>query len=132
MEFAAKEGPEAGSLAVTLGCANCGDQVALLTNPAETQLLVALGIKIGGRTIPAEALEVVRGSLAGQHEQGLAATEEGLVWTEAAERLLSAAPSFVRNIVRRRYSEYARQRGIQEITPEVMDEARQALGMEGA
>lgn len=131
MEFASTDGPEAGSLAVTFGCANCGDQVALLTNPGETQLLVSLGIKIGGRTISPEAMEVVRGTLAEQREGAFDSSEDGPVWTEAALQRLAAAPGFVQNLVRRRYSEYARQRGIQEITPEVMDEARQTLGLEG-
>lgn len=131
MEFVAKEGPEDGSVAVTFGCAQCGDLVALLTNPAETQLLIALGIKIGGRAIPAEPLEVVRDTLAQRRDEGSSVLENAPVWTEAAERRLAAAPVFVQNVVRRLYSDYARQRGMQEITPEVMDEARQALGMEG-
>lgn len=131
MEFVATEGPEAGSLAVTFGCARCGDQVALLTNPAETQLLIALGIKIGGRTIPPESMEVVRDTLARGREGSFHAPEGEPAWTEAAEQRLAAAPVFVENMIRRLYSDYARQRGIKEITPEVMNEARQALGLEG-
>lgn len=131
MEFVAKDGPEAGSLAVTFGCAKCGDQVALLTNPAETQLLIALGIKIGGRSIPPEPMEVVHGALAQRREGAIDASKGDPVWTEAAELRLARVPTFVQNTIRLRYNDYARQRGIQEITPEVMDEARQALGMEG-
>ena len=49
---------------------------------------------------------------------------------EARERLL-AVPSFVRGMVKRIYGEYAVERGIGEITPEIMDRARSDLGLEG-
>lgn len=52
-------------------------------------------------------------------------------WTEAAVDRLGRVPSFVRGMVRRIYTDYARERGIREITPEVMDRARSDLGLEG-
>jgi hypothetical protein len=53
------------------------------------------------------------------------------VWTEPALKRLSAAPSFVQGIVQRLYTDYARQKGYTEITPAIMNEAREALGMMG-
>ncbi|HLC43424.1 MAG TPA: hypothetical protein VJO34_17595 [Methylomirabilota bacterium] len=53
MKFSGSEGPDEGSLSVTFGCPNCGYQVAMLTNPFETQMVRSLGVKIGGRALPA-------------------------------------------------------------------------------
>ncbi len=50
----------------------------------------------------------------------------GPVWTEEAERLLAAIPSFVRGRVASRVERYARERGIERITVAVMGEARGA------
>ena len=52
-------------------------------------------------------------------------------WTPDAARRLQRVPSFVRGMVHRIYTDWARERGIDEITPEVMDEARSDLGLEG-
>jgi hypothetical protein len=53
------------------------------------------------------------------------------VWTENALKRLAAAPTFVQGMVRRLYTDYARQQGYAEITPAVMTEAREALGLTG-
>ncbi len=57
---------------------------------------------------------------------------EGAVeWSPAAEDRLGRVPSFVRGMVHRIYTDWARERGIGTITPEVMDRARSDLGLEG-
>ena len=66
MKFIGSEGPDEGSLAVTFGCPRCGHHVAMLTNPFETQMVRSLGVKIGGRTVPAEPFEQLRSTLASQ------------------------------------------------------------------
>jgi len=48
---------------------------------------------------------------------------------EAQERL-ARVPGFVRGMVKRIYRDYAKDRGIAEITPAVMDTARSELGLE--
>ena len=40
-------------------------------------------------------------------------------------------PNFVRGMVKKIYADYAKERGITEITPAVMDTARAELGLEG-
>ena len=52
-------------------------------------------------------------------------------WSAEAEDRLARVPSFVRGMVKKIYSDYARERSIAEITPEVMDRAREELGLEG-
>jgi hypothetical protein len=74
-------------------------------------------------------MSVLRGALDGG--KAVEAAGDGPVWSEAAERRLAAAPVFVQGMVRRLYGDWARERGIKEITPQVMNEARDALGMTG-
>ena len=65
---------------------------------------------------------------------GTSATSPGtspVEWSDGATRRLEAVPSFVRGMVKRIYTDYAKERGIHEVTPEVMDRARTDLGLEG-
>ena len=39
--------PESGSLSVVYSCPECGYEMAMLTNPFETQLVQSLGVRIG-------------------------------------------------------------------------------------
>lgn len=140
MAFAERQLPGDGTMAAVFTCADCGREVAMLTNPMETQLVSSLGIRVGGRTIPEQPMELLRGSLA---SGGDAFVDNAGVETESANRSmrvtwdadandrLTRVPSFVRGMVKRIYSDYARERGISLITPDVMDRARTDLGLEG-
>ncbi len=66
-----EEPEEDGSLSVVFACTACGNQVAMLTNPWETQLVRALDVRIGERPSPAEPMEFVRRMLASAREAGL-------------------------------------------------------------
>ena len=52
-------------------------------------------------------------------------------WSLEAQERLARVPNFVRGMVKKIYTDYARDRGIGEITPAVMDSARSELGLEG-
>lgn len=123
MEYDAKEEVAEQRLGLTFSCRRCGSSFAMVTNPGETQLVHALGIEIGGRSKPAQPLELTRESL----KQDLAS--KGPVWTEEAEKRLLNVPSFVREMARKGIDEYARDRGYKEIDTKVMDEYRQMVGM---
>ena len=129
MAFAERQLPGDGTLAATFKCPKCGRVVAMLTNPMETQLVSSLGVEIGGRTVPAEPFEMVRANVmtAGRPD-GLMA---GPTWSADAQERLGRVPSFVRGMVKKIYADYARERGIAEITPAIMDTARAELGLEG-
>ncbi len=133
MHFGERQLPGDGTLAAVFRCPECGREVAMLTNPMETQVVSALGIKIGGREVPEQPFELVRRSLEGGREGAFAdAPAPGPVrWSDAAVERLGVVPSFVRGMVKRIYADYARERGIREITPEIMDRARTDLGLEG-
>lgn len=63
MTFENVQVPSEQSLGVTFGCPTCGSKVAMVTNPGETAMVNALGVKIGGRTTPVAPMELTRESL---------------------------------------------------------------------
>jgi proto-chlorophyllide reductase subunit len=136
MTFEERALPGDGTLAATFKCPACGRVVAMLTNPMETQLVASLGVQIGGRGVPVQPLETVRGMVATGRDDAFAeapavATATGVSWTADAQERLARVPSFVRGMVKKIYADYAKERGITEITPAVMDTARTELGLEG-
>lgn len=103
----------------------------MLTNPMETQLVASLGVKIGGSTIAEQPLELTRTSIATGGDAFADAPADGRVrWQPDAIERLARVPSFVRGMVKRIYTDYAREHGIALITPDVMDRARTDLGLE--
>ncbi len=124
MAFAERQLPGDGTLAATFKCPKCGRVVAMLTNPMETQLVSSLGVEIGGRTVPAEPFETVS-------KMVVSGGPGGPAWSNDAQARLARVPSFVRGMVKKIYGDYAKERGITEITPAVMDTARVELGLEG-
>ena len=137
MAFAERELPGDGTLAAVFACPACGRSVAMLTNPMETQLVSSLGVQIGGRSVPEQPFELTRSAVATgradafAEEPAKAASAGRPVWDEAARERLGRVPSFVRGMVQRIYADYAAERSIAVITPEVMDTARRELGLEG-
>lgn len=131
MEFIDNNQAEDGSsMAISYGCPNCGRSIAMITNPGETQMVRSLDVTIGHEPLstPARPMGLIRDSLAGQQSTTASGLPEP-IWTEKALKRLAAAPTFVQSMVRHLYTDYARQKGYPEITPAIMTEAREALGM---
>lgn len=154
MVFEQRQLPGDGTLAAAFRCPSCDRLVAMLTNPMETQLVSSLGIKIGGTEVPEQPLQHVRSSVVGGRDDAFVDVETdlnpvaapvsaspfgqdvpirgpGVVWSLAAVERLEGVPRFVRGMVKRIYADYAKENGIVEITPAVMDRARSDLGLEG-
>jgi len=136
MSYEEREVPGDGTFAVSFACPRCGRRVAMLANEMETQLVGALGVKIGGRTLADQPMEIVRTHLDGRSDafvdQVAAPGPVGRPrWSPDAQDRLARVPGFVRGMVKRIYTEYAVERGISDISPEVMDRARTELGLEG-
>jgi DNA-directed RNA polymerase subunit RPC12/RpoP len=153
MKLVGTEGPDAGSLAVTFRCPECGFRVAMLTNPFETQMVRSLGVKIGAApTAPPAPFEHVRASLANPRADAFDAAPEtpaeagpgcpfaatlneaapqtsGLPWTPEAAARIERIPSFIRPMARKAVERLAEAKGYSTITEAVMDEARGAFGM---
>jgi proto-chlorophyllide reductase subunit len=136
MRFEERQQPGDGTFAAAFECPRCGRRIAMLANPMETQLVESLGVKIGGTTLEPEPMEIVRGALVareGAFVDQPSATDGRMRprFNDASQERLARVPSFVRGMVKRLYTEYAVERGISEITPDVMDRARTELGLEG-
>ncbi len=73
--------PDGGSLSVVYSCPECGYEMAMLTNPFETQLVQSLGVRIGpamgvgGSSVASAGAPVPDARLSADHETGrIAAT----------------------------------------------------------
>ena len=153
MVFAERQIPGDGTLAAVFTCGTCKREMAMLTNPMETQLVSSMGVKIGGREVPAQPMELARTSLDGGRDDAFALSEDikvassepaapeaeaaqgggaarRVVWTSDAVGRLERVPSFVRGMVKRIYTDWARENDVSEITPDIMDRARTDLGLE--
>jgi DNA-directed RNA polymerase subunit RPC12/RpoP len=154
MKLHSTAGPDEGSLTVTFRCPTCGFRVAMLTNPFETQMVRSLGVKVGGRAVPAQPFEHLRSTIAGARTDAFEATGEAasgcpfaaalggdatsaaapersaaVVWEAAAERRLANIPGFIRPMAKRSIERFAEGKGYTSITEGVMDEARTVFGM---
>jgi hypothetical protein len=76
MDYESKEQVDTLRLGITFACTQCGYKVAMVTNPGETQLVSGLGVKIGGRTVPAEPMEFTREALKPEGQPAATMTAE--------------------------------------------------------
>jgi hypothetical protein len=124
--------PERGSLAVVYSCPECGYEMAMLTNPYETQVVQSLGVKIGP-----EASGTASTSAGGKCPfSAMIPTMEGtqpesipVRWTDAAEARLANIPEFVRPMARTGIEKFAREQGSLEVDEKILDAARDFFGM---
>jgi hypothetical protein len=136
MTFEERQQPGDGTFAASFTCPRCGRRVAMLANPMETQLVSTLGVEIGGRTLDDEPMEFTRGAVVARDDafDDITPTVTRAprpVWSTDAEARLAKVPSFVRGMVKKIYTDYARERSLAEVTPAIMDRAREELGLEG-
>jgi hypothetical protein len=135
MSFEERRQPGDGTFAAAFRCPACGRRVAMLANPMESQLVGALGVRIGGRVLDEEPMELVRTTMRGRDDAFVEEEPEARgarrpAWSADARARLERVPAFVRGMVKRLYGDWAAERGIAEVTPEVMDRARVDLGLE--
>jgi hypothetical protein len=148
--------PEGGSLSVVYSCPECGYEMAMLTNPYETQLVSSLGVRIGpemsvGASNAASASAGTPGLESGAANSSgrcpfpamMPAMEGGLEgagpvqsgepipvrWTSGAEARLANIPSFVRPMARTGIERFARENGALEVDEKILDAARDFFGM---
>jgi hypothetical protein len=136
--------PERGSLSIVYACAECGYEIAMLTNAYETQIVQSLGVRIGpdagasasnapsasGSGCPFAAMIPATDSAAGEVRSGQNGGEAIPVrWTAAAEARLANIPAFVRPMARTGIEQFARERGALEVDERMLDAAREFFGM---
>jgi len=200
MSFEKVETPAEQSLGVMFACPTCEAKVAMVTNPGETAMVQALGVKLGGRTQAATPMELTRGSLketpevvestsasaqqemlkaettkteesseggcpfssmvsqmgmSGGMPEGMpamptgmptempkegsgcpvsmpssasASTPADLSWSPEAEERIEKIPTFMRPMIKMGVESYAQKNNISMITPEVMEDSKNAKG----
>jgi hypothetical protein len=130
--------PERGSLSVVYSCPECGYEIAMLTNPYETQVVQSLGVRIGpdmgeaassagsasGSKCPFSAM--IPGTDGAQPGQ---TAEVPVRWTSAAEARLANIPEFVRPMAKTGIERFALERGTHEVDEKILDAARDFFGM---
>jgi hypothetical protein len=147
--------PDGGSLSVVYSCPECGYEMAMLTNPFETQLVQSLGVRIGpevepGASRPIRAAGASVSFAEASAEAGTSgsrcpfsamvpATEQprpaqagepiSVRWTSGAEARLANIPAFVRPMARTGIESFARERGVLEVDEKILDAARDFFGM---
>jgi hypothetical protein len=150
MLFEKLESPAEASLGITFECPECGSRFSMVTNPGETSMVQALGVKIGGRTAPAEPMELTRETLkepavaeaapatasagtssggscpfssmiSGMQQPGLQ-----MEWSREALERMEKVPAFVKPMLQASVETYARNSGITLITPAVMEASKNA------
>lgn len=150
MGFAERQIPGDGTMAAVFTCPGCGHEMAMLTNPMETQLVSSLGVRVGGRAVPEQPMEHTRSGVTHGREHAFAEPVEAaptaasaappnaghaapgpVTWDAEATARLGRVPPFVRGMVKRIYADWAKDKGITVITTELMDRARAELGLEG-
>ena len=129
--------PEGGSLSVVYSCPECGYEMAMLTNPFETQLVQSLGVRIGpGMSEDASSSAISKcpfpammPATEGAPEVARDAVPIPVRWTSGAEARLANIPEFVRPMARTGIERFARERGALEVDEKVLDAARDFFGM---
>ena len=138
MKLQAVGPPEGGSLSVVYSCPECGYEMAMLTNPYETQVVQSLGVRIGPDVGGAASAPATTGTgcpftamMPGQAAVTAAEHSEPMAvrWTSAAEARLANIPAFVRPMARTGIERFAQERGVMEVDEKILDEARDFFGM---
>jgi hypothetical protein len=126
MKLRTTASPQWGTLSVVYTCPACDYEIAMLTNPFETQLVQSLGVRIGPEGKAAGSGCPFSGMIA----ESSAAKETGeLAWTPGARARLQNIPEFVRPMATAGIEKLAREQGRTEIDEAVLDEARAFFGM---
>ncbi len=146
--------PDAGgSITAIFACPGCSHQIAMLTNPFETQMVQSLGVKIGPKgdapDVPAEPHAAAAAAVAaGAAPESLAAEaaaggcpfaamlgdqeelkQDQITWTTEALARLENIPEFVRPMAKQGVEHYAKTNGHSVVDDAVMQEARGRFGM---
>ena len=136
--------PGGGSLSVVYACPECGYEMAMLTNPYETQVVQSLGVRIGPDVAAAGAagtgaagsgcpftamMPEARGSGLRDERSGPVTDPVAVRWSAAAEARLANIPEFIRPMARTGIERFARERGVVEVDEKVLDAARDFFGM---
>ena len=133
-------GQGGGSVALVYACPACSAEMAMMTNPHETQVVGSLGVRIGpekGDDAAATASKcpftgmlaemgistAPTGDGAGSRESG------GVPWTAEARERLANIPDIVRTSAVAGIEKFALDHGYEEVDAAVLERARSFFGI---
>ena len=119
--------PERGSLTVLYRCPSCAFELAMLTNPYETQVVASLGVEVGAE--PTGTVGASRCPFPGLVRDMGAGGEGSLPWTSEAILRLENIPEFARPMAKTGIEKIARDEGLPLIDAQVLERAREFFGM---
>ncbi len=122
--------PERGSLTILYRCPSCDHELAMMTNPYETQLVGSLGVQIGegSDTSEGESKCPFSGVL---QEMGVGTETPGdsFPWSSEASSRLENIPEFARPMAKVGIEKFAKERGLAQVDAQVLDQAKDFFGM---
>ena len=125
--------PERGSLTVVYSCPKCSHEIAMLTNPFETQVVGSLGVKIGKQDEESDQAEGESKcpftSMVQDVGVGPEVSSSELSWSPEASTRLDNIPQFARSLAKAGIEKFARENGLEQIDVRVLDQARDSMGM---
>ena len=138
-------GPDGGSVALVYACPTCSAEMAMMTNPHETQVVSSLGIRIGpedgGEAAEAASKCPFTGMLAemgaatagngnGDSREAIAnGGGDGIPWTDEARERLANIPDIVRTSAVAGIEKFALDHGYEEVDAAVLERARTFFGL---
>jgi hypothetical protein len=149
MKLKETQGPDEGSMTVVYQCPMCEKEIAMLTNPMETQVVGSLGVSIGTKTTLSQPMQGLKNSLA-EKKGDLFQTKNSdskcpftdvvtdafskhgskdVIWTKEAEERLKRIPSFIRPMAKKGIEQYANENGYNQVDDKVMDAVKDMYGM---
>lgn len=149
MKLKETKDPVDGSITVVFQCPSCQKEIAMLTNPMETQVVGSLGVSIGSNPESVRPMSGITKSLAEKKNDifepenssskcpftdvvsdAFAKQEsKNTLWTKEAEERLNRIPSFIRPMAKKGIEQYAAENGYKQINNEVMDAVKDMYGM---
>ena len=129
MKLAEARPPERGSLTVVYRCPRCSHEIAMLTNPYETQVVGSLGVEIGADGSEGEASKCPFTSVVRDLGVPPEAESNAFPWTSEALSRLENIPEFARPMAKTGIEKYAADHGLAQIDAEVLEQAREFFGM---
>ncbi len=119
--------PDRGSLTIVYRCPNCSHEIAMLTNPYETQVVGSLGVRVGPEA-DGDAKCPFPGVM---QEMGVSldASSAAFPWTAEASERLANIPEFARPMAKTGIEKFAKDRGLAQIDAQVLEQAKDFFGM---
>ena len=121
--------PERGSLTVVYRCPSCAHEIAMLTNPFETQVVGSLGVKIGEESGSEGASKCPFSGVVQEMSAGSEDASAEFPWSLDAASRLANIPEFARPMAKSGIEKFAIERGLAQVDVKVLEEAREFFGM---